>query len=649
MPQTSTILVVDDMPAMHQLIATLLGKYGYHLEFASNGAEALSKAEALSPDLVLLDIMMPVMDGYEVCRRLRAAPRLAEIPIIMVTALGDRASRLKGLEAGADDFVTKPFDQSELGARVRAIIRLNRYRRLLAERARFERLIELSPDGIMIVDSHGLVRLANPSMRLMLGVDDESQVIDQPMMTFVESSHHKQCGELFGRQGSSQQPQHIESLFVRRNGSAFPVEIHSGQFDWNDLPMVQVVVRDITERKLAEEALHQRNRELALLNHASHVFGASLDIEHVLSSILDETRLLFGVAGSSIWLVEDATGDLVCWQATGQGNHELRNGRLEPGEGLAGWTFTMGEPLLVPDAQVDERHSRAIDQLTGLPHRAVLSVPLVSKSDVFGVLQLVDTVPGRFELSELRMAESLASIAAIAIENALLFRAVNQQRGQLRALTVRLGEVQETERQQLAGELHDRIGQNLTALNLNLTIIDQLLPADISPVVHRRIEDSIGILGETARRVRNVMAELRPPMLDDYGLLPALRWVGEQFVTRTGIAVRVDGPATESRLPLRLETALFRIAQEALNNVAKHARAHEVRITFEPTDRRVRLSIADDGVGFDVMAAQRNVDTPHWGMLTMQERAASMGGTVRLDSAPGLGTRVVVEIEMQRL
>ena len=257
------------------------------------------------------------MDGYEVCRRLRAAPLLAEIPIIMVTALGDRASRLKGLDAGADDFVTKPFDQSELGARVRSIIRLNRYRRLLAERARFERLIELSPDGIMIVDPHGLVRLANPSMRLMLGVDDESQIIDQPIMTFVESSHHKQCGELFGRQGSGQQPQHIESMFVRRNGSAFPVEIHSGQFDWDDLPMVQAVVRDITERKLAEEALHRRNRELALLNHASHVFGASLDIQHVLSSILDETRLLFGVAGSSIWLVEDATGDLVCWQATG--------------------------------------------------------------------------------------------------------------------------------------------------------------------------------------------------------------------------------------------------------------------------------------------------------------------------------------------
>ena len=123
MPQTSTILVVDDMPAMHQLIATLLGKYGYHLEFASNGAEALSKAEALSPDLVLLDIMMPDMDGYEVCRRLRAAPRLAEIPIIMVTAKGAEIDTVVGLEVGADDYVTKPYRMRELVARMRAVMR----------------------------------------------------------------------------------------------------------------------------------------------------------------------------------------------------------------------------------------------------------------------------------------------------------------------------------------------------------------------------------------------------------------------------------------------------------------------------------------------------------------------------------------------
>ena len=162
-------------------------------------------------------------------------------------------------------------------------------------------------------------------------------------------------------------------------------------------------------------------------------------------------------------------------------------------------------------------------------------------------------------------------------------------------------------------------------------------------------KNSMGILGEAARQVRNVMAELRPPMLDDYGLLAALRWAGEQFGKRTGVTVRVDGSNPDPRLPLPVETALFRIAQEALNNVAKHANAHEVSITFDATDSHVRLSIADDGAGFDVSTAKRKADIPHWGLLTMQERAVSVGGTLRLDSSPGQGTRVVVEIERQEL
>ncbi len=144
MSNTSTILIVDDLPAMSQLIATLLSGENYHLDFANSGAAALEKAAALGPDLILLDIMMPDMNGFAVCRALRAMPRLAAIPIIMVTALDDRASRLAGLEAGADDFISKPFDPSELRARVRAVTRMNRYRQLVAEKARYERLVTIA-------------------------------------------------------------------------------------------------------------------------------------------------------------------------------------------------------------------------------------------------------------------------------------------------------------------------------------------------------------------------------------------------------------------------------------------------------------------------------------------------------------------------
>jgi len=134
MRHPSTILIVDDQLSGREVLRGLLTNQGYELAFASDGEESLAKAIELIPDLILLDVMMPGMDGFEVCERLRADSHLAEIPIILITALDDHDSRLRGIEAGADDFVTKPFNQVELQARVRSITRLNRYRRLLMER-----------------------------------------------------------------------------------------------------------------------------------------------------------------------------------------------------------------------------------------------------------------------------------------------------------------------------------------------------------------------------------------------------------------------------------------------------------------------------------------------------------------------------------
>lgn len=170
MQAKSIILIVDDTETGREILEALLQSSTYQLAFASNGPEALLKAEALTPDLILLDVMMPGMDGFEVCRRLRSNPRLAEIPIILVTALDDRQSRLQGIEAGADDFVTKPFDHAELRARVRTITRLNRYRRLLDERARFEWVVEQAEDGYVLLSQQNEMLYANERARWLLGL-----------------------------------------------------------------------------------------------------------------------------------------------------------------------------------------------------------------------------------------------------------------------------------------------------------------------------------------------------------------------------------------------------------------------------------------------------------------------------------------------
>ena len=138
----SVILITDDEPSVRETLSAMLGGQGYILHFAKDGAEALQMADQLRPDLILLDVMMPGMDGFEVCRRIRATPPLAEVPIVILTALDDPPSLLHGIEAGADDFLTKPVDRHELRARVRTITRLNRYHTLMEQRDSLRHMAE---------------------------------------------------------------------------------------------------------------------------------------------------------------------------------------------------------------------------------------------------------------------------------------------------------------------------------------------------------------------------------------------------------------------------------------------------------------------------------------------------------------------------
>lgn len=175
-PARNIILIVDDEPRGRELLEALLAPLGCQLEFAADGMEAYQQTVKHQPDLVLLDVMMPELDGFEVCRRIRSTPGVAEVPIVMVTALDDRDSRLAAIQAGADDFLTKPIDRIEVRARVQSITRLNRYRRLLAERSKFERIAELSPDGYCLMHPDTTLAYVNPQARQYLGLSPEADV-----------------------------------------------------------------------------------------------------------------------------------------------------------------------------------------------------------------------------------------------------------------------------------------------------------------------------------------------------------------------------------------------------------------------------------------------------------------------------------------
>jgi PAS domain S-box-containing protein len=232
-------------------------------------------------------------------------------------------------------------------------------------------------------------------------------------------------------------------------------------------------------------------------------------------------------------------------------------------------------------------------------------------------------------------------------EKARLFESINEQRDQLRALTGRLADTREGERKALARELHDQVGQNLTALNLNLNIIRAQLPDVTSTTtdpIQTLLDDSLVLLEQTTERVQNVMANLRPPVLDDYGLVEALRWYGAQLAARVRFTITVVGKEPVPRLTSSVENALFRITQEALTNVTKHAQARQVTVMVETDNGTVRLIVTDDGLGFDSASRANSTRRRSWGLITMAERTEAIGGRFRIESGSGQGTKVIVEV-----
>lgn len=270
--------------------------------------------------------------------------------------------------------------------------------------------------------------------------------------------------------------------------------------------------------------------------------------------------------------------------------------------------------------------------------------PLQTGDQSLGLLALVREYGNPFSEEEISFVNGLLSSLSLAIQNARLVEQLTESQTQLRGLSQQLVQIQEDQFSHLAVELHDSIGQDMTAINVNLNILRTLLPRDVPESVIARVADTEKLVVETIKHMRSTMAELRPPMLDKYGLTATLYWYCDEYQRRTQIQVTVnDRYMKELRLPDEIEIALFRIAQEALNNVAKHAHATQVEIEMFEEESYTMMAIKDNGCGFDP-DAQNSRDVQHWGVPLMQERARAINGEFLLRSVPGQGTQIVVRV-----
>lgn len=500
MPKGS-ILAVDDTEASLKVLSDILKEGGYSVRSALSGRLALLSAGHLPPDLILLDVRMPDVDGFEVCQQLKARAETRDIPVIFISALADAEEKIRGFQLGAVDYVIKPYQRDELLARVSTHIKLRRMQsrvraqneELLRYRAQLEdlvaqrttqlrdsnrrlRLMSFALDHVReaayLLDKNGGFFYVNQEACRAHGYSAEE--LQQLKVTDIDPDL---TDELYAAtwqlsRGAGGSPATFEARHRRRDGSTFPVEIHSTPIRFEDYDLALALARDISDRKDAEQRLR----------------------------------------------------------------------------------------------------------------------------DSFG---------------------------------------------QLQELTSRRESDREEERKRIARELHDELGQCLTALRIGISTLGYRLKDD-NDWLREPLAALTSQVDDIIRVVRSVTVMLRPPVLD-MGIGPALEWLATQFQSTTGVACTISLPPDFRDLAEAPAVALYRIVQEALTNVARHARAQMVHIAVQQDDSGCRLEISDNGVGFEAWAA----GAKSLGLRGMQERAQQLGGEVVVDTTLGGGTRVSVWMPLQ--
>lgn len=378
---------------------------------------------------------------------------------------------------------------------------------------------------------------------------------------------------------------------------------------------------------------------------ASRIAAAST-LEHICDSLLDEAVALAGATCAEVLLRDPETRQLTCLAHRGPFpwcSAELGGQRL--GARLFQLATEDAQAVVIPGLNEEERvHLKA----PAAGHlRQALSIPMRVRGQTVGVMNFCGDDGATFSGETVRLLNLLATIAALALENAHLYEEADARARIRRELLAREIKVQEEERRRIARELHDEVGQSLTGLIMSLDALEQTLPLDGRERSHLRryLTEARDIASGTLQEIRRVIFDLRPTLLDDLGLAAAVDWYAKTSLSKAGIHPIVRASGLDSRLPQRLEVALYRLVQEAVANVIKHSYARECTVSLTGSNGAVETVVEDDGRGFNPDKISR-AGEEHLGIVGMQERVRSLGGQFAIDSQPGGGTRVHIRIPL---
>ncbi|HEY63359.1 MAG TPA: GAF domain-containing protein [Caldilineae bacterium] len=403
------------------------------------------------------------------------------------------------------------------------------------------------------------------------------------------------------------------------------------------------LLRDVTEEMRVKQALVRRNQELSALNAVAAIVSRSLDLQEILDTALDKVLELTGVEAGAIFLKDGDRDDLALMAHRGL--------ETAAAEAIQAWLAAGGwRGVMEADRPVIVRNAAPCQGTAGTSHGrdglcCLVYVPLIAKGTALGIM-CVGTCEPRDLAGEADLLKAFGRQIAMGVENALLYADVRRKEHLRGELLKKIITAQEEERKRIARELHDETSQALTAIAMNCAALEQVIPEELAD-----IRAKLNIVRTTAarslRNLRTLIFDLRPEALDDLGLELAIRGHAKERLEDAGVHTQVKVVNLPDRLPSEVETTVFRLVQEGITNIVRHAQATEARIHLELVDGRLRLLVEDNGKGFDPRKMMAAEDGSGWGLRGMMERVTLLEGEMRIESEPGKGTRIWVEIPLE--
>lgn len=748
------ILVVDDSKEILEVFSAALRIHGFEVFEAQNGLQALQCVHAQSPDLVLLDVMLPDMSGIEVCRQIKNNPQLQNVFVMLIS--GEAMSvnqKVSGFDIGADDYLTKPIALSEFIARIRTLVRLQQTNAALrASEEHYRRLVDILPDAVLLIDVKGRIMAANPRAVTILGYDNAAELVGARAFKLARREEWQRIDAGLQALQTTEVMWHGECNAVRKDAAQVPVDINATTLidAKGTIRGVLLVARDLTERRWAENAM-QVQRDFG-------IFLSSIrEMKPALEWLLQVAMQYGSFECGAVYLEDSKSGSITIEAQSGLTAKCLRRAsRFAPDsreatqfrKGCAEWFAEVmripGEsPLLLTSAPIlhgdkivallvlgsrtilAARAQKAIEKIAAQAGDAIARIrveqslrtnrQLLEKTlhSIRSAVFVVDTATDRilecnpaasaifgyskdellgartnllhvnnllwrhfrhqmrtelketgavrdFELQMKRKDGSLfpaehsivftQNDSGRIINSVIVIRNIQTRKRfeeELLGLPNRIMEAQEAERKRVARELHDGVNQLIASAKMRLQKVEERV-VSINPAAKELLSRAFNLMVQALEENRRIAHNLRPSDLDELGLASACQNFCNQVQARTNLRFFFDFDGQRHRLPQEAELHLFRILQEAVNNIEKHAKAQTVHVKLTVRSESVILRIKDDGCGLPSAPSAPKDQWSGMGLTNMKERASLLKGTFDVtSSSENGGTTITITAPCQ--